>query len=131
MKVNIQKSIPASFSHYRVQKHAGIGLYIFTFAYHPYLVCILLGMPSPTSLKVLICTCVESLVSFLCKHDIIEIGLKQKGNVLHVVQPTKASLPPLYIWRFSCEKKNTRLQYQSVFQSSNLIGWVRVNLGCC
>ena len=23
------------------------------------------------------------------------------------------------------------LQYQSVFQSSNLIGWVRVNLGCC
>ena len=30
----------------------------------------------------------ESLVSFLCKHDVIKIGLKQKGNVLCVVQPT-------------------------------------------
>ena len=30
----------------------------------------------------------ESLVSFLCKHDVIKIGQKQKGNVLHVVQPT-------------------------------------------
>ena len=34
------------------------------------------------------CTCVESLVSFLRKHDIIKIGLKQKGNVLRIVQPT-------------------------------------------
>ena len=31
---------------------------------------------------------VESLVSFLRKHDVIKIGPKQKGNVLHVVQPT-------------------------------------------
>ena len=30
----------------------------------------------------------ESLVSFLCKHDVIKIGLKQKGNVLCVIQPT-------------------------------------------
>ena len=30
----------------------------------------------------------ESLVSFLHKHDVIKIGPKQKGNVLHVVQPT-------------------------------------------
>jgi len=30
----------------------------------------------------------ESLVSLLRKHDIIKIGLKQKGNVLCVVQPT-------------------------------------------
>ena len=29
----------------------------------------------------------ESLVSFLRKHDVIKIGLKQKGNVLRVVQP--------------------------------------------
>ena len=32
--------------------------------------------------------CRESLVSFLRKHDVIEIRLKQKGNVLCVVQPT-------------------------------------------
>ena len=31
---------------------------------------------------------VESLVSFLRKHDVIKIGLKQKGNVLRVIQPT-------------------------------------------
>ena len=31
---------------------------------------------------------VESLVSFLRKHDIIKIGQKEKGNVLRVVQPT-------------------------------------------
>ena len=31
---------------------------------------------------------VESLVSFLHKHDVIKIGQKQKGNVLRVVQPT-------------------------------------------
>ena len=30
----------------------------------------------------------ESLVSFLRKHDVIKIGPKQKGNVLHVIQPT-------------------------------------------
>ena len=29
-----------------------------------------------------------SLVPFVCKHDVIKIGLKQKGNVLRVVQPT-------------------------------------------
>ena len=29
--------------------------------------------------------CGESLVSFLCKHDVIEKGLKQKASVLHVV----------------------------------------------
>lgn len=28
---------------------------------------------------------------FLCKHDIIEIGLEQKGNVLCVIQPTMHS----------------------------------------
>ena len=26
--------------------------------------------------------------TFLRKHDVIEIGLKQKGNVLRIVQPT-------------------------------------------
>ena len=31
---------------------------------------------------------VESLVSFLHKHDVIKIGQKRKGNVLRVVQPT-------------------------------------------
>ena len=36
-------------------------------------------------------TRVETLVSFLRKHDIIKIGLKQKGNVLHVVRPTMRS----------------------------------------
>ena len=30
----------------------------------------------------------ESLVSFLHKHDVIEIGPKQKGNTLRVFQPT-------------------------------------------
>ena len=34
---------------------------------------------------------VESLVSFLRKHDVIKIGPKQKGNVLWVVQPTMSS----------------------------------------
>ena len=33
----------------------------------------------------------ESLVSFLHKHDVIEIGLNQKGNILHVVQQTMHS----------------------------------------
>ena len=87
----------------------------------------------------------ESLVSFLHKHDVIEIELKQKGNILHVAQLTmrstlgvydirppitrytqqvgrnlqsfscsesqvrlhsiKVSLPPLYLWCFSCEEK--------------------------
>ena len=42
------------------------------------------------------CTCVESLVSFLRKHDVIEIGLKQKGNVLHVVQQTMRSTLGVY-----------------------------------
>ena len=31
---------------------------------------------------------VQSLVSFVRKHDVIKIGQKQKGNVLRVVQPT-------------------------------------------
>ena len=31
---------------------------------------------------------VESLVSFVRKHDVIKIGQKQKGNRLRVVQPT-------------------------------------------
>ena len=70
----------------------------------------------------------ESLVSFLRKHDVIKIGLKQKGNVLRIVQSIhvvswllsslfscseswvhphsiKVSLPPLYLRRFSREKK--------------------------
>ena len=38
----------------------------------------------------------ESMVSFLLKHDIIEIGLKQKGNVLRVVQPTMHSVLGVY-----------------------------------
>ena len=29
----------------------------------------------------------ESLVSLLREHDVIKIGLKQKGNILRVVQP--------------------------------------------
>ena len=42
------------------------------------------------------CTCVGSTVSFLCKYDVIEIGLKQKGNVLHVDQPTMCSTLSVY-----------------------------------
>ena len=38
----------------------------------------------------------ESLVSFLCNHDVIEIGLKQKGNVLRIVQPTMRSMLGMY-----------------------------------
>ena len=38
----------------------------------------------------------ESLVSFLHKHDIIEIGLTQKGNVLGVVQPTMCLMLGVY-----------------------------------
>ena len=38
------------------------------------------------------CTCVESLVSFLRKQDIIKIGLKRKGIVLRVVQRTMHSM---------------------------------------
>ena len=34
----------------------------------------------------------ESLVYFLREHDVIKIGLKQKGNILHVVQPTMRSM---------------------------------------
>ena len=36
------------------------------------------------------------LVSFLRKHDVIEIGLKQKGNILRVVQPTMRSMLGVY-----------------------------------
>ena len=42
------------------------------------------------------CTRVESLVSILRRHDVIEIGLKQKGNVLHVFQPTVRSTLGVY-----------------------------------
>ena len=38
----------------------------------------------------------ESMVSFLHKYDVIEIGLKQKGNILHVVQPTMHSTFGVY-----------------------------------
>ena len=38
----------------------------------------------------------ESLVSFLCKHDVIQIGLKQKGNILCVVQLTMRSALGVY-----------------------------------
>ena len=38
----------------------------------------------------------ESLVSFLCKHDISKIGPEQKGNVLYVVQPTMSSTLCVY-----------------------------------
>ena len=38
----------------------------------------------------------ESLVSFLRKHDVIEIGLKQKGNVLRIVQRTMRSILGVY-----------------------------------
>ena len=38
----------------------------------------------------------ESLVSFLCMHDVIEMVLKQKGNVLCVIQPTMHSTLNVY-----------------------------------
>ena len=38
----------------------------------------------------------ESLVSFQCKHDVIKIGPEQKGNILHVVQPTMSSTLGVY-----------------------------------
>ena len=38
----------------------------------------------------------ESLVSFLRKHDVIKIGPEQKGNILHVVQPTMSSTLGVY-----------------------------------
>ena len=38
----------------------------------------------------------ESLVSFLCEHDVIKIGPEQKGNVLYTVQPTMNSMPGVY-----------------------------------
>ena len=38
----------------------------------------------------------ESLVSFLHKHDITGMGLKEKGNVLRVVQPTMHSTLSVY-----------------------------------
>ena len=38
----------------------------------------------------------ESLGSFLHKHDVIVIGLTQKGNVLCVVQPTMHSTLGVY-----------------------------------
>ena len=40
--------------------------------------------------------CRESLVSFLHRHDIIEMVPKQKGNVLCVVQPTVCSTLGVY-----------------------------------
>ena len=38
----------------------------------------------------------ESLVSFLRMHDVIEMVLKQKGNVLCIVQPTMHSTLGVY-----------------------------------
>ena len=38
----------------------------------------------------------ESLVSFLRKHDVIKIGLKQKGNILCVFQPAVHSTLCVY-----------------------------------
>ena len=38
----------------------------------------------------------ESLVSFPRKHDVIEMVLKQKGNILCVVQPTMRSTLGVY-----------------------------------
>ena len=38
----------------------------------------------------------ESLVYFLRKHDVIKIGLKQKGNILYIVQPTMRSTLGVY-----------------------------------
>ena len=37
------------------------------------------------------CICEESLVSFLCEHDVIKVGPEQKGNILRGVQPTMHS----------------------------------------
>ena len=42
-------------------------------------------------------TRVDSLVSFLRKHDIIEIGLKQKGIILHVQLTVRSTLDVYYI----------------------------------
>ena len=39
----------------------------------------------------------ESLVSFLCKHDVIKIGPEHKGNILCVVQPTMSSTLGVYV----------------------------------
>ena len=38
----------------------------------------------------------ESLVSFFHKHDVIQMVLKQKGNILCVVQPTMHSTLGVY-----------------------------------
>ena len=38
----------------------------------------------------------ESMVSFLHKYDVIEIGLKQKGNILHVKKTTMRSTFGVY-----------------------------------
>ena len=50
----------------------------------------------PGSPRTRICICGQSLVSFVCKHDVIEIGLKQKSNILYVVQPTMHSTLGVY-----------------------------------
>ena len=39
---------------------------------------------------------VESLVSFLRKHDVIKIGPEQKDNILRVVQATMSSTLGVY-----------------------------------
>ena len=42
---------------------------------------------------------VDSLVSFVRKHDVIKIGQKQKGNILRVFQPTASTLGGYVIQR--------------------------------
>ena len=69
----------------------------------------------------------ESLVSFLRKHDVIEIGLKQKGNVLCVVQPTMHStLKPHNTYRF--RSKLTVLTWYTKFMRVLEIAEVQFSL---
>ena len=57
--------------------------------------CSLVPTPPPPP-RTQICICVESLVSFLHKHGVIGIGLKQKGSVLRDFQPTMHSTLSVY-----------------------------------
>ena len=52
--------------------------------------------PGSPGTRIHVCIHEESLVSFLCKHDGIEIGLKQKGNVSCVFKPTIRSMLGVY-----------------------------------
>ena len=73
----------------------------------------------PGSPRMWICICGESLVSFVCNNQIVA---EQKGNALRIIQLTmrsctiKVSVPPLYLWRFLCDKKNTRLSTPAQLQ---------------